>query len=58
MLDKAQTEAYEAAVASVTALRPPWNLPASTTSAANRRVLDVGGGYAPSAKAILGAYHT
>jgi SAM-dependent methyltransferase len=55
VLDKAQTEAYETAVASVTA-ETAVDLAREYDFGRHRRVLDVGGGYGTFLKEILGAY--
>jgi SAM-dependent methyltransferase len=55
VLDKAQTEAYESAVASVTA-ETAVDLARAYDFGRHRRLLDVGGGYGTFATAILGAY--
>jgi SAM-dependent methyltransferase len=54
-LDKAQTEAYESAVALITA-ETAADLAREYDFGRHRRVLDVGGGYGTFLKPILGAY--
>jgi len=54
-LDKEQTEAYESAVALVTA-EAAADLAREYDFTGHRRVLDVGGGYGTFVKPILGAY--
>ena len=55
VLDKEQTEAYELAVASVTA-ETAGDLARGYDFGRHRRLLDVGGGYGTFAKELLGAY--
>ncbi|WP_305787055.1 methyltransferase [Symbioplanes lichenis] len=54
-LDKAQTEAYESAVALVTA-ETAGDLARAYDFGRHRRLLDVGGGYGTFSRAILAAY--